>query len=204
MVKFGKDYFIGGNESNYTDYRKKKFDKQADDLIFAFKLEEDDFIVDYGCATGGLVAALKERGINHVIGTDISDWAINIGKKTHPNIRLEHYNRNLLVETYYKKDLIIMLDVLEHMDDDELRRVIALLKQYPPKKGIVIRMPVSKKNGGKYVLDVSENDKTHVQRLTKFTWKNMFSKAGYHFEPLNLRTIYDTEGVLAGVLRHVN
>ena len=56
--KFSKDYFVGGNESNYIDYRKRKFDKQAEDLIHLVKLKPEDLIIDFGCATGGLLAAL--------------------------------------------------------------------------------------------------------------------------------------------------
>lgn len=199
-MKFEKEYFVNSNTSNYRDYRKKKFDKQAEDLIHRVGLAEHHVIIDYGCATGGLLNSLKERGFAFLIGTDVSDWAINYGQKKYPNLNLQHYNRNLL--TWKKKEWIIMLDVLEHMENDELRRVLNLLEKYPPLKGIIVRIPISAKEGQDYVLEVSRNDKTHVQCHCKRWWIKMFEQIGYEFEPLNLRAIFDSEGVMAGVFKH--
>jgi len=195
-MKFSKDYFVGGNESNYQDYRKKKFQKQAKEVEHTFRLKKEDKILDYGCATGGLLKELKKNGFWNLKGTDISDWAIQYAKDRYRDIDFQHYNRNLLTE---KNDVIIALDVLEHIETDELVRIITMFSKYPPYKGILIRVPVSLIEGEDFVLEVSKNDKTHIQVHSKQWWINLFNDAGYKFEPVNMTTIYDSEGVLCGV-----
>ena len=118
----------------------------------------------------------------------------------HPKLKLEYYNRNSLAWPH--KRWVILLDVLEHIDGEELRRIMVLLKKYPVLKGVIFRVPVCNREGENFVLEESRRDKTHVQCHTKNWWKEMFETFGYKFKPLNLRTIYDSEGVLAGVLKY--
>lgn len=178
------------------DYRQKKFVKQAKEIITNFKLTKTKRVLDYGCAIGGLVYELKKQGLKNVSGTDISDWAIEYGMSIYPDVNLQYYNRNLLSKKY---DLIICLDVLEHINSDELFRIVKLLGRSETNK-ILVRMPVSIKEGEDFVLEVSKNDKTHVQVHSKEWWIDLFLNSGFNcFQPVKLETIYDSEGVLAGV-----
>jgi len=195
-MKFTKDYFIGGTLSNYADYRKKKFKIQAKEIEHAFRLRKEDKILDYGCATAGLLKELKRNGFWNLKGTDISDWAIDYSKKHCPSVKTYHYNRDLLTE---KNDVIIALDVLEHCSDDELKRILNMFHKYPPYKGILVRTPVSAKEGEDFILEVSKRDKTHIQIHSKVWWLALFKDAGYYFNPVNMSTLYDTPGVLVGL-----
>ncbi len=199
MASFEKDYFVDSKISNYQNYLTKKFDNLAKDLIKFLKINKDDVILDFGCGCGGLVFEFKERGFNKVKGTDISHWAIEEGKKMFSlEKEIEYYNRNLLSQ---EKDFVFLFDVLEHMPEYEIGFILDLAKKNL-RKSIVIRVPVCKNEGEPYVLDVSRNDKTHIQCHTRDWWIKAFEDKGYEFvEDLNLSSIYSSEGVFSGIFK---
>ena len=195
MTTFEERYFIQSETSNYKDYRRRKWAKLADDLISLLNLEKNTQILDFGCATGGLIKELRNRGIKNVKGTDISYWAIEYGKQTLGlKEELEFCNLNLLTKDF---DIILFLDVLEHIPTiGELRKLLCLTNA----DRIIVRVPISAIEGENYVFLVSRNDTTHLQCHTKEWWINLFNECGYKLETfLNGEAIYDSEGVFAGV-----
>lgn len=197
--KFGKDYFIGASKSNYIDYRIRKFSDQVNDIVKILDLKEDDRILDFGCATGALLKELKDRKFKNLKGTDISNWAIEYGKETYKlDNELEFYNRNLLCET---SDYIIMLDVIEHLPDYELETVFKLARKGLKKK-LLIRAPVSCQEGEDFFLDISKNDKTHIQIHTRDWWIDKIESFGFIFlEEIFENTIFSSSGVFCGVFQ---
>ena len=192
MDIFDKDYYVDSKISNYVDYREKKFMDLARDLL-PFLIGKS--VLDYGAATGGLMLELQNRHI-YCEGTDISVWAVNYGKK-HYNLGhlLHYYDPSLLMNNF---DIVLFLDVLEHVPQDEL----GLIFNSVISDILIIRIPVSAKEGEDFVLDVSKNDKTHIQIHSKQWWLDFFSVYGYNiFTPLDKVSIYDSEGVLAGILQ---
>lgn len=195
LPKFEKEYFVDSKVSNYKDYRLKKFDQQADDIIALLGLNTGDRILDWGCATGGLVEALRKRGYN-ATGTDISHWAIEHGKEK--GIELEYYNKNLLTKPW---DLVISLDVFEHCPEYEIDSCLKLLQKSNSKR-MIARIPVSLFEGGDYHLEVSRNDKTHITCHTRTWWKDKFKEFGLNHEyEVETPSIYTSDGVYCGVLK---
>lgn len=195
MTTFEEKYFIQSENSNYKDYRKRKWGKLAKDLISLLDIEPQTQILDFGCATGGLIRELKNRGINKVKGTDISYWSIGYGKKfLGLEEELEFCNLNLLTKDF---DIILFLDVLEHIPTiGELRKLLNLAKA----DKIIVRIPISAVEGENYVFLVSQNDTTHIQCHTKEWWINLLNECGYKLDIfLNGEAIYDSEGIFAGV-----
>lgn len=193
---FEKDYYLNSVVSNYKDYRAKKFNDLALDLFKELQLNYDSKIFDFGAATGGLISSFKKIGIKNVVGTDISYWAIKYGRTFYglDKNELQLYNRQLLEDQF---DVIFLLDVLEHIDIEELNLILETIKC----NKLVIRMPVAKNEGEDFVLDVSKNDKTHIQVHSKDWWLSLFNKYGYYvFNPIVTESIYDSDGVIAGVL----
>lgn len=189
---FNKDYYINSTISNYTDYREKKFIGLANDL---YPYVKNKSVLDYGAATGAFMNELINMGV-FCMGTDISYWAVDFGVKQYKlGKRLLHYNISLLEEDF---DVVLFLDVLEHIPFEELNYVLDLLHA----SQVIVRIPVSAKEGEDFVLDVSKNDKTHIQIHSKQWWLDFFSVYGYSiFTPLDKVSIYDSEGVLAGILQ---
>jgi len=201
--KFDKSYFVGGTKSNYIDYRQKKYDGLAKSLINELSLKKEDRILDFGCGTGALLHELFEIGIRDTRGTDASTWAVNFGREQYGFSfeQLQYLNMNLFAARMW--DYVFALDVAEHLGNADLGVFFDMIEQYPPNKGVVVRIPVAQEDGGAYVLPVSENDPTHIQRLTRASWVESFEQRGYTLTKLfNTEPfIWDTPGVLAGVFK---
>lgn len=200
---YEEKYFIGASRSNYLDYRTKRFSNLADNIIKIFGLNhgsgynKDFKIIDFGCATGALLNELKNRGFNNIKGTDISNWAIEYGREVYGlEDELEFYNRNLL---YEGSDYIIMLDVLEHLPDYELEIILRLTRK-GLRRLLLVRIPVSAVEGEDFVLDVSKNDRTHIQIHSKGWWIEKFNSFGFKFlYSIHMSSIYDSDGVMCAV-----
>jgi len=199
-MRFEKKYFIGGAESNYIDYRKKDYKALALDVKKVLKLKHNDFLLDYGCATGLLVDELSRYC--YVKGTDISKWAINYGKKNYPYIKdnLHHYNKELLGIV----EKVIILDVLEHCEIIKISAILNILRENKWLKQVLVRMPVSNKDGEDFVLEVSKKDKTHIQIHSKKWWSDLFKYHGFKIvKKVVSKKLYDTKGVLVCILEKV-
>jgi cyclopropane fatty-acyl-phospholipid synthase-like methyltransferase len=150
-------------------------------------VSKKDTILDYGCAVGFLMEGFRELGYKNVYGYDISDWAVAQAK-----------NKGLNILNKVKKrafDVIICLDVLEHMSDHEIHRVFAQYRS----DIMIVRIPCST-DGKQFVLEVSNRDQTHINRKTKGDWTRLINDLGYGTVlPLNLLTIYDTPGVMCAL-----
>lgn len=188
-MEFEESYFVQSSVSNYRNYKDKKFHGLAEDLkgLLAGKK-----VLDFGCATGGLTAALRKESID-CIGTDISYWAISFGREAYgiPAAALQFYNRQLLDENF---DVVLFLDVLEHISTEELHAMFTIIKA----NELIVRIPITAVEGGDFVLSVSRNDKTHIQAHSRAWWERFFITYQYtHVQRLSMENIYDSPGVLA-------
>lgn len=179
--------------SNYADYLerahryKKTAYELADLLVKLCVIKPTSNIVDYGCAVGFLVEAFDELGYQETIGFDISDWAISQGQT-----RGLRVYKDLGMITQRQTDLLIGLDVFEHMTDEEIESALTKIKP----KAMVVRIPSSTDGGKTFHLEVSRADPTHINCKTKEQWIQFFREFGYQtFLKLNLYTVYDTPGV---------
>lgn len=99
------------------------------------KLKRDAKILDIGCGTGGNLQLLNESFID-VMGVDNSDLAIRYCQdKNLKNILKAELPDLALVEDN-SVDLILLLDVLEHIEDDNF--TIAVLKSKLKKGGYLL------------------------------------------------------------------
>ncbi len=82
--------------------------------------------LDAGCAMGFLVEALRERGVE-AYGVDISEYAIS---QVHPNIREYCWVGSVTDPLPQQYDLIVCIEVLEHLEPAQAEAAIANLCQY--------------------------------------------------------------------------
>jgi len=195
--EFTKEYYVGGKTSNYIDYREKRFEGQRDDIIDLLKPSKVSTFVDFGCAIGGLIKAFIDAGYENILGTDISLWAIKYGKETLGlEDKIQFYNLNML---YEPTDYMFAFDVFEHLPDYELDCVLSLMRR-GLKKNLLMRVPVSAKEGENFVLDVSRNDKTHIQIHTRLWWIKKLKEHKFAFTgDISYEYIYSSRGVFAGM-----
>lgn len=192
-MTYGEEYFTSNNYENYLG-RQLRYEKIAEELqqtLCNLKLNVYPYL-DYGCAVGHLVRGLIKSGVpkREVFGYDISDWAINYGIRKEPQLCLSNQYNPLR-----SWGVTFFLDVLEHMQEQEIRELIQTLKT----DCFVFRIPVCEKSGEDYVEESSRKDKTHVIRWTKSEWKELFCSFKYNVIHLNLKTVYDSKGVFCGI-----
>lgn len=80
-------------------------------------------VLDVGCAMGFLVEALRRRGVE-AYGLDISEYAIS---QVHPDIRPYCWVGSATEPLPQRYDLIVCLEVLEHLPPAETEQAVANL-----------------------------------------------------------------------------
>lgn len=99
------------------------FDQIAAHLVTDFA---PNTVLDAGCAWGLLVERLRARGVE-AYGIDISEYAI---QNVHPDIQ-KYCQVGSITDPFPRRyDLIISIEVLEHMQPQDSERAIANLCQY--------------------------------------------------------------------------
>ena len=177
---FDEAYYTTNNYENYLERRPRYLHtaKNLIDLLNSISLLNDNpSILDFGCAVGFLLEGFKNYNIQ---GYDISEWAIKQAKE----------KKLPIVDNLTSKfDIMISLDVFEHMNDEDIKSALAIVDP----KILIVRIPVSL-DGNTFALDISRRDSTHINCKTKQDWINFLN---YPFNlRINIETIYDTDGVM--------
>lgn len=118
-----KEYDVGCGKVDYSDSEYTKgfltqiAQKIADDL-------HPRTVLDAGCAMGHLVAALRDRGIE-AYGVDISEYAISkVREDIRPFCKVGSLTEPLPAGLPDRYDLVVTVEVLEHLYEDEGRQAI--------------------------------------------------------------------------------
>lgn len=125
---FSKFYELNGG----GDYRKKEhwkpfFDNIAKNIVEKFNPKT---VLDAGCAMGYLVEALRSRGVE-AYGFDVSDYAIsNADEKIKPYCFVHSITDDLPGSLPQKFDLIVTIEVLEHLFPEDGSKAIKNLCKY--------------------------------------------------------------------------
>ena len=189
MNPFDEKYYTSLNYVGYLN-RSGKYDKLCEEIVDFLNclslIKKDSKILDYGCAVGFLLDAFYKRDFKNTHGYDISEFALSKLNKNHKIINL---NEN------QEFDFCFMLDVLEHIDDENIQKIFSKIQA----NILVVRIPCSL-DGKDFYLEVSKNDKTHINCKKKTDWVKFINSFGYSLIGLlNLKQIYDSDGVFCGL-----
>lgn len=189
MNKFDEKYYTTLNYVNYLS-RSEKYDKLCEEIIEFLNcfnlLKKESRILDYGCAVGFLLDAFHKRNYKKTFAYDISEFAISKLKKKH--VVIDVSKKQLF-------DFCFMLDVLEHIDDKNIKSILSNIES----NVLIVRIPCST-NDKDFHLEISKKDKTHINCKTKKNWIKFLNKFGYSLiGTLNLKQIYDSDGVFCGL-----
>ena len=171
MHQFTKDYYEDGvrkHISGYEDYKwmPTRSIPEALDIQNNFEFKT---CVDYGCAKGFLVNALRIIGCD-AYGEDISEYAIeNCPESVREYISLPNGR-------FY--DLLICKDVLEHVEEEDLPEVLGKIKAKSNKFFFVI--PLGDSN--RFRIREYEVDITHVTKKDEEWWINLFESQGFKLD----------------------
>ena len=170
---FDKDYFEDGVRSRvraYENYRwmPERTIREASSIINNI---EFDSVLDFGCAKGFMVYAMRLLG-KDAFGVDVSSYAV---ENCHPKVK------GLLTVIEDKKDiiggwdLIIAKDVLEHIPKDQILDTLIALRNRCKK--IFIAVPLGEND--KYRIREYSMDITHVTREPEEWWLTTVVAAGF-------------------------
>ena len=167
MSKFTKEYYEDGvrnHISGYEDYRwmPTRSIPEALDIKNYFDFNT---CVDYGCAKGFLVHALRIIGCN-AFGEDISEYAVS-----HCHPRVKEY---VSLPNENKYDLLICKDVLEHVQATDIPGVLQNFKR----KSSQFFFAVPLGDNDRFRIREYEVDITHVTKKDEEWWIDMFQSQG--------------------------
>ena len=185
---FGKDYFYGKKESNYSDYDKLNPSKQFKNAIhFVKKLKVKGRFLDVGCAFGLLLKEVSPF-FDEIYGCDISRFAIQKAKEKIPkaNLKVADLEKPLPYPDEFF-DCITALDVLEHTKNLEasFENIVGKLK-----KGgyFIVSLPINA--WPRKLFGFLDKDRTHISilkedELVKIASKNKLAiLSKKHFCPV--------------------
>lgn len=123
---FGDAYYAqhcGGIPYERNELRIAAFDQIAERIIADFRPR---MVLDAGCAMGFLVERLRARGVE-AWGMDISEYAI---ANVHPDIKEYCWVGSITDPFPQRYDLIISIEVVEHMQPADSTRAIENLCRF--------------------------------------------------------------------------
>jgi 2-polyprenyl-3-methyl-5-hydroxy-6-metoxy-1,4-benzoquinol methylase len=148
-------------------------------LVNLTKAKTVDSILDVGCGEGFTLNRLKENGIGKRLeGIEYLQAAIDLGKKTYPDIKITKGN---IYELPYKDnsfDLVLCTEVLEHLEKpgDALKELVRVSKKYlvisvPNEPFFMLAQLIRGKNWSRF-----GNDIEHVNHWTMFGFPKFVKK----------------------------
>lgn len=149
--------------------------RMAHYLIRELGLTGDDKVLDFGCAKGYLVRALRTLDID-AHGVDVSEYAINkadVGMAKY----LTAIGSISDVAVYDGYSTVIAKDVLEHVPECEVLALMRGWRQAGSK--LFVAVPVAIEGTERFVVPQYHNDVTHITIKSKSWWEEISRKAGY-------------------------
>lgn len=144
-------------------------------------------ILDIGCANGGLLNCLNEKGYKNLTGIDITKICVENVKKAGFNaffggiFNLDELDNN-------KYDVVILSHVLEHVYD--LQKTAENLKQLLNPNGIIyIEVPDASRYANYFVVPFYYFDCEHINHFDINALKNLFEDADFKCSTFNEREI---------------
>lgn len=176
---YNEDYFENGIEkgvSLYSNYRwlPEQTLVMAHELITGLSIGTTTFVLDYGCAKGYLVKALRMLGIN-AYGYDSSEYAIK-----NADDDVVEYVSTSLQQFHDCWDLVIAKDVLEHMTVEQVDEFLSTCFNFSDELFVVVPLG----DGERYHIPSYELDKTHIIKQSLEWWKARAEKVGYEVDAL--------------------
>ncbi len=180
---YNEDYFergISTGVSCYTNYRwiPEMTIPMAMAYIDYLGIKEGEHVLDYGCAKGFTVKALRLLH-REAWGCDISEYAVNSADNdTRKFLKIMNNGSDIPFEVENNFDYIVSKDVFEHIPKDDLLKILKKMRHIGKKLFVIV--PIGKND--RYVIPAYELDKTHIIREDFDWWKNIFTEAGWYVE----------------------
>lgn len=177
-MKYDEDYYERGIETGKSCYQSYRWMPEATlamamAIIDAVGIKPHHKVLDYGCAKGYLVKALR---ILHrqAWGVDVSEYAISkVDKETNGFCTtVKNYHNGSDFPTNF--DICIAKDVFEHIEEPAL----AFILQYLIKSDkMFVVVPLGKND--KYIAPSNNMDPSHIICEDQYWWQRLFETNGW-------------------------
>ena len=175
---FEEDYFEGYFLHNVADFSDKSFKRMWNWFRGIFEIVDKETgiknghgkkALEFGCALGAASHVLFDFGYE-VVATDVSKFAVTKAKQFSPKVTFVQHDIQKSFTKHGKFDLIIALDVIEHLErpDAAVKNLLAIIK----KNGKVI---CSTPNDYEYARKIP----SHINVKKPEKWKKIFLDAGF-------------------------
>lgn len=177
---FDEDYFENGIEKKLSLYENFRWLPEVSIPMACEirKIYRSDSILDFGCAKGFLVRALRILGVE-AYGYDISKYAL---KNAHPQAKQFLYGPDN-IDSMPLTNVIFAKDTLEHISCTNILKILKCLAQRCQKAFFIVPFG----DNGKYRISEYEKDASHLLAENEQFWETMFAEAGF----LIIRKGYD-------------
>jgi SAM-dependent methyltransferase len=174
LHSFNQDYYENGVKKQISGYENYRWmpTRSIPEAMSIIDAVDFNSCLDFGCAKGYLVHALRLLGKN-ATGVDISEYAI---ANCHPAVKNNVFHLTQpLYELTTRYDLVIAKDVLEHVPEADIPETLRQLRFVAEQALFVI--PLGDDN--LFRIREYEIDKTHVTRKDEEWWLGQVRNAGF-------------------------
>lgn len=184
-AEYDEDYYERGvmvGKSGYMNYSwmPELTIRMAHFIITSLGIRASDHVLDYGCAKGYLVRALRLLGVN-AEGVDVSRYAIdNVDGQVKAHCRLIAGSTDpQLFKGQY--DWMIAKDVFEHILEADL---CTLLQQaHPNCRRMFVAVPLAADDHcNRFIVPEYDKDITHITIKSAGWWTKLFEDAGWKID----------------------
>lgn len=179
---YDEDYYERGpilGISGYQNYHwmPELTIRMAHKLVMELPIRPGESVLDFGCAKGFLVRALRILDVD-ATGVDVSAYAI-----AHADGEVREYCRHISgsedpAAFAQKYHWMLAKDVLEHMVPDELGDLLSRTRDHVKK--VFAAVPLSADDDSeKYIVPQYDRDITHRIAKSMGWWTRMFEQQGW-------------------------
>jgi len=131
-----------GSKQTFDVFAANKWGRAYDSYLKGWlPSKKDANILDIACGSGRLLHFLKTRGYTCITGIDISPEQVSLAKQVTENV-IQGNIIEFLKTTKKKYDLIIGLDIIEHLQKDEILCLLGSINTVLKKNGrLVLQSP---------------------------------------------------------------
>jgi len=140
--------------------------------------DKDSSIVDLGCGNGTILRMLKHKaGYQNVIGVDMSESQVEQARQHLENIELDNAI-DYLKQSENKFDLIFAIDIIEHLNKQEVLDFISLCYKNLRKGGrLILQTPNAT---SPFQGDIRYGDFTHELAFTPNLLSQLLKRSGFN------------------------
>lgn len=171
--RYDEDYFEHGpiaGVSGYMNYSwmPERTLRMAHHLIQELPITKGQRVLDFGCAKGFLVKALRILDVE-AWGVDVSEYAI-----AHADAEVREFcHRGWPRDQRF--EWMVAKDVFEHLTEEELIHILGLARANVER--MFIAVPLG--DGERFTVPAYDADVTHRLAKTKEWWHEVFEKSGW-------------------------